>query len=192
MLRHKLREDPNRQPKLFGMIDWTALSCPAAADGVALMEDAGGRFFGLDAQTGEILWGPVHGNFGKIGRAPLVWNHDGRSYFILFNQALDPKTGKVLWEQREARHLMAIEGDVAVDTLGAGWTLSLSGAEPAYPWSKEQQQKYNWDFKTPTILDGVAYGEPARGSCTLCRLQQEADRASGHRSRHRPGIDQLL
>jgi len=66
-------------------------SCAAYADGVVLFRDKA-----FDADTGKVRW--TCKRYGGYA-SPVVWNHEGRSYFISGGGlCVEPETGKVLWE----------------------------------------------------------------------------------------------
>jgi outer membrane protein assembly factor BamB len=79
---------------------------PGAVDGVAAIGWTVGEVVGFDIASGRKLWTvKVQGCSGGRGLTPIpvVWTHKGRRYFVAANTAIDPKTGRTLWQIPEAR-----------------------------------------------------------------------------------------
>jgi hypothetical protein len=57
----------------------------------------------FDAQTGKTLWKHLDER-GLIGAhtTPVLWTHKGTRCFVVANTAIEPKTGKVLWQIQDA------------------------------------------------------------------------------------------
>lgn len=116
------------------------MSSFAVADGVALV--LCGHLFGLDAQSGKLLWeGDTKATSGTH-TSPTVWKHQGQEYAIV-NVAgeeticVAPRTGKELWRVKSEARLSTpvVSGDLMV-TLGDSrkkglrcFKLSPQGAE---------------------------------------------------------------
>jgi outer membrane protein assembly factor BamB len=80
----------------------------AVADGVAVI--VAGRLFGLDAESGQILWEASENDGGSLHTSPVVWHAAGKAQ-VIANVAggstvcVEPKTGKERWRvQSEAGH----------------------------------------------------------------------------------------
>jgi outer membrane protein assembly factor BamB len=74
---------------------------PGAVDGVAAIGWTVSDVVGFDIITGKKLWTvKVQGCSGGRGLTPIpvIWTHKGKKYFVAANTAIEPKTGKVLWQ----------------------------------------------------------------------------------------------
>lgn len=98
------------------------MSSFAVADGVAVV--LCGHLFGLDAQTGKILWEGDRSATSGTHSSPAVWKHQGQEFVIVHvgNEetiCIEPRTGKELWRvQSQARmSTPVIAGDLMI-TLG--------------------------------------------------------------------------
>jgi len=74
---------------------------PSALDGVVAIGMTVSDVVGFDLTSGRRLWSvKVQGCSGGRGLTPIpvIWTHKGKKYFVAANTALEPKTGKVLWQ----------------------------------------------------------------------------------------------
>lgn len=93
------------------------MSSFAVADGVASV--LAGQLFGLDAETGKILWEGDPKTTRGTHSSPVVWQHDGQEYFIANvggsdTICVEPKTGKELWRVHSQARLSTpiVRGDL--------------------------------------------------------------------------------
>lgn len=103
--------------------------CVMAADGVLVVSDQqeykggprnlnGNGLIAFDAENGRRMWYAVGlGGDGMLSGTPLRWVHEGKEYIIAAGYAgtscLEPKTGKVLWNIKDAgfNNAGAVDGD---------------------------------------------------------------------------------
>jgi outer membrane protein assembly factor BamB len=114
------RQHPYRgtEPPEFKDCGWPRLFMYplCVADGVVVAD--GGVF---DAATGKPMpWPkPPASNGDRNPTCPLRWVCDGQEFFIIGNQCLQPRTGKVVWTINEAGGVTpAISGNHLVATMG--------------------------------------------------------------------------
>ena len=74
---------------------------PGAVNGVVAMGFNRSTVRGFDIKTGEELWTvKVQGCMGGRGSTPIpvIWKHRGKKYLVAANTAIEPRSGKVLWQ----------------------------------------------------------------------------------------------
>ena len=74
---------------------------PGAVNGVVAMGFNRSTVRGFDIKTGKELWTvEVQGcQGGRMSRSiPVIWKHRGKKYLVAANTAIEPRTGKVLWQ----------------------------------------------------------------------------------------------
>jgi len=98
------------------------MSSFAVADGVALV--LCGHLFGLDAQTGKLLWEGDRKSTAGTHSSPAVWKHQDQEYAIVHvageeTASIVPRTGEELWRVQSQARLSTpvITGDLLL-TLG--------------------------------------------------------------------------
>ncbi|MHC4994300.1 MAG: PQQ-binding-like beta-propeller repeat protein [Planctomycetota bacterium] len=140
----------------------------AVADGVAVA--LVGHLFGLDVETGKILWeGDKRATSGDHS-SPAVWNKAGESYFIVnVNRdetiCVEPRTGRELWRVQTlaGKSTPVIVGNKLV-TFGA----SRKGGVRCFAMT-EKGAKELWKYQgagdpgsSPVVLGGHVYVQGER------------------------------
>lgn len=99
-------------------LDEYYMSSFAVIDGVAVV--LAGNLFGLDAQTGKVLWQSGDEVKGK-DCSPVAWKHDGKEYVIINSEGgktvcWDPKAGKEVWrvESEGGNSTPVVVGDTLI------------------------------------------------------------------------------
>ena len=163
-------------------------SAPVVADGVVVCNDNAGGLVGLDAASGDKVWGPVAGCTVKSS-SPIRWRHKGRDYVIVSSDyavCIEPRTGKVLWEAPGAsgQGAVAVTEDAMVCAAGSpaggpagpsekdsglsAYRIGLTGASLLWCLGRG----YNNHVTSPVIYEGHVYAFSDRA--TIC-----VDLASG-------------
>ena len=126
-----------------------------------------GVYWALDADTGEVLWHTLVGPWSEPGG--LTWGaaYDGQRLYVALTNlehvphrfvsgqtvtggswaALDPATGKILWQTAEPQNAAVYAAPVVANGVVYGGSLATSG-----------DQMYALDAKTGTILWRFAAG----------------------------------
>jgi outer membrane protein assembly factor BamB len=108
---------------------------PGAADGVVAIVAGGAR--GFDLETGKELW-TAKVSAGK-NAFPVLWVHGGKTYFIIGDSCVEPRTGKVLWRIPDAATTSSpvVHGDyyicngmygIATDGPKKGYRTTIAGS----------------------------------------------------------------
>jgi len=162
------------------------LVCPSVDRGfeTASEETPGNDLVGLDAATGERLWGPI-GNVKAGHMTPFEWVHDGKAYVITGRACLDPRTGEVLWR---------IPDEVAINGRGQGVvvgndTLVLPGGFKSgeslrgYRITPEQAE-HLWTLPLQPAASGTGqrapYGDPGATTLTVDPARGYVIYTAGH------------
>jgi outer membrane protein assembly factor BamB len=109
--RHEFPKAKNFSPITFAVQE---------ADGVVLVSGPYRRAYGLDAHTGERLWGPgpmsasTRGS-GTVG--PVRWRYEDKWYFVSQNQCVEARTGKLCWRLPRNGCMATISGNYLI-TMG--------------------------------------------------------------------------
>lgn len=129
------------------------------ADGVIVAPTGRGAcgLAGFDATSGELLW--TADNVLGGSATPVVWNHEGKAYFIAGNDdglitAVEAREGTVLWTVQDGksnRFQNVIEGDYLLARAGA-YRLSPSGPEKVFDIPCDPGTR-----GVGAIMNGVAY-----------------------------------
>ena len=137
--------------------------------------DNGGRVLALDKKTGKEVWRAIKSTGDPGYSAPILIRAGGVDQLIQFLSdgvnSLDPKTGKILWQQAyKGSPLVAtpvLDGDrLYVSSFYTGaMMLELAGDKPAAAmlWRGKSRNEMETDglhslMCTPAIVDGYIYG----------------------------------
>lgn len=71
---------------------------PVYADGVLVCFDDYDSLIGINPETGAKLWTTKGKDMRKFYSAPIRWVHKGKEYVVSGGLAVEPKTGKLLWD----------------------------------------------------------------------------------------------
>ena len=133
------------------------------ADGVVVL--VAEQLFGLQAETGRILWNSDSQIPSGTHSSPVLWSVDGRELLLVNlsggkTACLDPVTGQQLWQiQSEGGQSTPVVSGNSLITYGNSrqkglrcFRLTLDGAEEAWVYQRIQDKG-----SSPVIVDGYVY-----------------------------------
>lgn len=140
----------------------------AVADGVAVV--LAGRLFGLDAETGSIVWQGDEKKTRGTHTSPVVWK-SGDKELVIVNVAgedticVEPKTGRELWRVKsQANNSTPVIAGNRMVTMGNSRRAGLRCFEISETEAKETwvYQKIADKGSSPVIIDGHVYAQGER------------------------------
>lgn len=164
---------------------------------VANDQDDGGSLVALDAKDGKVRWTIPRNPKNATYATPCVFADGKRPPLLLFTNwqhgvtAVDPKTGKVVWE-KSVFNTKTNERSIASPVVAGNLILATCGfvtgqkhhvalrvgedAKPVEAWRVERQVAY---LPTPIIKDGRVYLISELGIATCLKLQTGEEVWSG-------------
>ncbi|GHE84135.1 polyvinylalcohol dehydrogenase [Streptomyces spiralis] len=138
-----------------------------------------GEYWLLDAATGDVVWSAAAGPGGHVGGIEWGTAYDGKRIYLAeadFNKlpypmadgttisgssfvALDPQTGRILWQVADpsdgfAWGALSIAGGVVYASSTSGHMYAINAATGAYLWDFKGPYSSN---AGPAIVDGTVY-----------------------------------
>ena len=153
----------------------------AVVDSVAVVMC--GWLFGLDADSGKILWQVDEGESRTVHTSPVVWTHGGENYVISHTAGgqtacVAPRSGEVLWRVKtDAGHSTPVVVGDRMITYGSSrkaglrcYQLSREGAEHVWTYQRAADPG-----SSPVVVDGHVY---VQGDKRLACVELETGKAA--------------